>query len=394
MLSFLRFLRGFYRIKISGYSPERFFNLCRINSIILWDILPVEECFECKIRRSDYKKIDPFLEKTRVTAVIQEEFGLPFFMRKNKKRKIFFAGIVITLVFLYCMTFFIWSFSFEGNESIDDDILLRFVNALDVNYGTKKDSIDIQMLEEEIREYFDGISWVSVRIIGTELVVNVKENYSADSMVSDIPETVCDNLYAGTSGTIVKMITRKGVPQVKVGSEVMAGDILVSGEVPIFDNDGNIVSYDYVDADADVTIRTQYPIHREISRYYKHKNYTGNEYKVPYLRLGQNYLSMRIFDKEFALYDVVMQENTHPVLKEFSIPVFWGVRRYLEYVEIEDLYGDEEGVILLKKFLEETMKELDEKGVQIIENNVKIETDSQYLKLTGYLLIDTLQKEK
>ena len=40
------------------------------------------------------------------------------------------------------------------------------------------------------------------------------------------------------------------------------------------------------------------------------------------------------------------------------------------------------------------MKELDEKGVQIIENNVKIETDSQYLKLTGYLLIDTLQKEK
>ena len=82
------------------------------------------------------------------------------------------------------------------------------------------------------------------------------------------------------------------------------------------------------------------------------------------------------------------------MLEEFSIPVFWGVRRYLEYVEIEDLYGDEEGVILLKKFLDETMKELEEKGVQIIENNVKIETDSQYLKLTGYLLIDTLQKEK
>jgi len=393
MLSFLRFIRGFYRIKISGYSPERFFNLCRINGIILWDIVPVEDYFECRIRRGDYKKIDAFLEKTRVTAAILEEFGLPFFMHKNKKRKIFFAGIVITLAFLYCMTFFIWSFSFEGNETIDDNIMLRFVNALDVNYGTRKDTIDIQMLEEEIREYFDGISWVSVRIVGTELVVKVKENYSSDR-VSEKMETKYDNLYAGTSGTIVKMITRKGVPKVKVGSEVMAGDILVSGEVPIFDNDGNIVSYDYVDADADITIRTEYPIHREISRYYKHKNYTGNEYKVPYVRLGQNYLSMRIFDKEFALYDVVMQENTHPVLEEFSIPVFWGVRRYLEYVEIEDLYGDEEGVILLKKFLDETMKELDEKGVQIIENNVKIETDSQYLKLTGYLLIDTLQKEK
>jgi hypothetical protein len=60
-------------------------------------------------------------------------------------------------------------------------------------------------------------------------------------------------------------------------------------------------------------------------------------------------------------------------------------------VEIEDLYGDEEGTIILKKFLDKTMKELNEKGVQIIENNVKIETGSQYLKLTGYLLIDINQ---
>lgn len=389
MLSFLRFLRGFYKIKISGYSPERFFNLCRINGIVLWDIIPVQDFFECKIKHCDYKKINVFLEKTRVEAVILEEFGLPFFMQKNKKRKIFFAGIIITLVFLYGMTFFIWSFSFEGNETISDDILLRFVHALDVEYGTRKDKIDIQMLEEEIREYFDSVSWVSVRILGTKLVVNVKENYVPQN--NNNREIIQDDLYAGTDGIVVNMITRKGVPQVKVGSEVKAGDKLVSGEIPIFDNDGNVVSYDYVDADADVTIRTKYPIHREISRYYKHKNYTGNEYRVPYLRFGQNYMSLRIFDKQFALYDVVMEEHTNPIFAEFSIPVFWGVRRYCEYVEIEDLYGDEEGTIILKNFLDKTMKELNEKGVQIIENNVKIETGSQYLKLTGYLLIDINQ---
>ena len=393
MLSFLRFLRGFYKIKLSGYSPERFFNLCRINGIVLWDIISVQDYFECKIKHGDYKKINAFLEKTRVEAVILEEFGLPFFMHKNRKRKIFFAGIVITLVFLYGMTFFIWSFSFEGNETISDDILLRFVNELDVDYGTRKDKIDIQRLEEKIREYFDSISWVSVRILGTKLVVNVKENY-IPQITDTKDEIVRDDIYAGTDGIIVSMITRKGVPKVKVLDEVKVGDMLVSGEIPIFDNDGNIVSYDYVDADADVTIRTQYPIHREVSRYYKHKNYTGNEFRVPYLRFGQNYLSLRIFDKQYELYDVVMQEKTNPVFEEFSIPVFWGVRRYCEYVEIEDLYGDDEGTIILKKFLDETMKELSEKGVQIIENNVKIETGSQCLKLTGYLLIDIKQTDK
>ena len=275
---------------------------------------------------------------------------------------------------------------------IHDDILLRFVNSLGVDYGTYKKNINIPMLEEEIREYFDGISWVSVKISGTGLVVSVKENEILSKHVGK-EVMVSDDLISGTKGTISKMVTRKGVPLVKVGDEVDIGTVLVEGKVPIFDNDGNIVSYDYVDADADVTIRTQYPIHRRVSRYYRYKNYTGSEYTLPYFRFGQHYFCPVYKKNPYHLYDVIVNENTHPVLSEFSIPIFWGSRKYCEYVEIEDLYGEDEGTILLKQFLEQTIKELNEKGVQIIENNVKIETDSQYLKLTGSLVIDIRQKD-
>ena len=41
MLAFLRFLKGYLKLHISGYSPERFMNLCRLNGIILWDIIPL-----------------------------------------------------------------------------------------------------------------------------------------------------------------------------------------------------------------------------------------------------------------------------------------------------------------------------------------------------------------
>ncbi len=393
MLSFLRFIRGYYLITLSGYSPERFFNLCRINNVVLWEIIPCEEYYTCKIRHGDYAKIGPFLEKTKVCAKIQSEYGLPYILHRNKKRKVFFGGIIMSFLFLYGMSFYIWTFSFEGNHKISSEILLRFVNSLGVDHGTYKDSIDIQMIEEEIREYFDGISWVSVRINGTELMVSIKENYMVEYN-EDLQEGTLDDLAAGISGTVVGMVTRKGVPLVKIGDKVQPGDILVEGRVPIFDNDGNIISYDYVDADADITIRTEYPIHRTISRYYRHKNYTGNEISIPYIRLGQHFLSFGYYKSQYSLYDVMVKENTNEVLEEFSIPIFWGTRRYCEYVEIEDLYGDEESVVLLKKFLEQTMKELEEKGVQIIENNVKIETNSQYLKLTGVLVIDILQNEK
>lgn len=367
-------------------------NLCRLNSVILWDIVPMDGYYECKISRKDYPKIQLFLEKTKVTAEIRKEYGLPFFLRKNRKRKIFFIGILLSMLFIYGMSFFIWSFTFTGNEKIHDDILLRFVNSLGVNYGTYKKNIDIPKIEEEIREYFNGISWVSVRISGTGLVVSIKENETPDNAQIESGE-VSDDLISGTSGRIVSMITRSGVPLVKVGDEVDVGTVLVEGKVPIYDNDGNIISYDYVDADADVTIRTQYPIHRTVSRYFRHKNYTGNEYTIPYVRFGQHYFCVKYKKNPYNLYDVVVKEETHDVLAEFSIPLFWGSRRYCEYVEIEDLYNDEEGTILLRQFLEQTVKELNEKGVQIIENNVKIESDSQYLKLTGHLLIDIVQKD-
>jgi len=392
MLTFFRLIRGYYYIWLSGYSPERFFNLCRLNGIVLWDIETGDEYYSCKLQRSDYKKIQPFLEKTKVIAEIKAEYGLPFFMQKNKKRKIFLLGIICAFGFIYGMSFFIWSFSVEGNEKIEDAILCRFVNSLGISYGTYKNDVDIEKMEEEIREYFDGISWVSIRISGTELIISIKENYVSIGREQD-NEGFGEDLLSGTNGIVVNMITREGVPKVKVGDEVMVGTVLVEGKVPIFDNDGNVVSYDLVNADADVVIRTEYPIHREISRYYRHKNYTGNEIKIPYIRFGSHFFSITYYKDQFVLYDVIVNEKTNPILEEFSIPIYWGSRRYCEYVEIEDLYGDEEGIIILKKFLDQTIEELSEKGVQIIENNVKIETDSQYLKLTGYLLIDILQQE-
>ena len=117
MLAFLRYIKGFLLIHIAGYSPERFMNLCRLNGIVLWDIIPRESYYECKIARADYPKIETFLQKTKVKAEIRKEYGLPFFMHKNRKRKIFFAGIILSMLFIYGMSFFIWSFTFYGNQN-------------------------------------------------------------------------------------------------------------------------------------------------------------------------------------------------------------------------------------------------------------------------------------
>ena len=54
MLTVLRYIKGYFLLHISGYSPERFMNLCRINGIVLWDIIPMENYYECKISKKEY----------------------------------------------------------------------------------------------------------------------------------------------------------------------------------------------------------------------------------------------------------------------------------------------------------------------------------------------------
>lgn len=56
MLNFIRYLQGYVCIKIYGYSPERFMNLCRNNGIVLWDITPNNHEYIMKMCVSDFKK--------------------------------------------------------------------------------------------------------------------------------------------------------------------------------------------------------------------------------------------------------------------------------------------------------------------------------------------------
>ena len=48
------------------------------------------------------------------------------------------------------------------------------------------------------------------------------------------------DICANKAGTVVSIITREGTPLVQVGDETEVGDVLIRGEVEIFDNEGNV----------------------------------------------------------------------------------------------------------------------------------------------------------
>ena len=173
---FFRYLQGYLKIRVWGYSPERFMNLCSNRGILLWDITRREADYLMYISLSGFFRLRPVVRKTGTRVAILERCGLPFLLRRMRKRKVFVMGLPACLAFLIIMSRFIWAIDFEGNRAVTDDMLMDFLVENGVEYGTARSGIDIERLEEKLRETFDGITWTSVTIDGTRLIVNVREN--------------------------------------------------------------------------------------------------------------------------------------------------------------------------------------------------------------------------
>lgn len=264
MLHWIQYVKGYVSIKVWGYSTERFLNLCGNHDILVWDIENHGDYYTMKVSVKGFFALKSLLKKTGTRAVVLQRYGLPFFVPKMKKRKIFVTGLLICMLFWILTGFFIWDIKIEGNYSLTEDVLMDYLETQGVHTAMRKKNLQIEELEMQLREEYDIITWASLRVDGTTLVIQIRENELADNEYNSQPEAENvepgfdaasgKDIVASKDGVIVYMITRKGVPQVAVGDTVEKGQILVSGAVPVYNEDTTIRRYQYYEADADIMI--------------------------------------------------------------------------------------------------------------------------------------------
>ena len=377
MEKFFRYLQGFLQIRVWGYSPERFMNLCGSRGIRLWDIARREEDYVMYISLPGFFRLRPVVRKTGTRVSVLKRRGLPFLIRRMRKRKVFVMGFPACLAFLLIMSRFIWAIDLEGNRAVTDDMLLDFLSENGVVYGTAGSAVDLERLEETLRETFDEVTWASITIEGTRLSVNIREN---DLMMTEEETKKALEGYPGSDllatqdGTVVSILTRQGVPQVTAGDEVKKGDLLVSGAVPVLADDGSVKEYQYCHADADVVVAYETSFEERLPLNYEYKNYTGRQKRNFYLSFGGKRLVFRPGSCRFLKYDTLTQENQLKVLGQIFLPVSWGFEVNREYVTVEAVYQEEQAGQILEERLEKKIEALYDLGVQIMQKNVTINT--------------------
>jgi len=369
----------------TGDEKVRFVNLCRNNNLKIWKLYNDENAIIMNCDKKDFKRMKPLRKKFHGTLRIQKKASLYFKAVRQKAHTCFLVGILLFLLMGKLLSLFIWNISFDGNYSYTNVELMRFLNSNKINNGLLKSDIDCDKIEYLLRTNYSDITWVSAEIKGTKLIIHIKENF--DGYIAKT-ETKPYDIVSGTHGVITKIITRSGVPQVKAGDEIMEGQLLVSGILDTYGDNETFISRKFVQADADIYADVVLEYKDEFELVHQNKKYTGEKNNIYTINILGKKIYLSLLQKNFKLSDVVTTDKQLSITDDYYLPLSAGKITVREYVTDEAVYSEEEALGIAGNNLEIFIKNLQEKGIQIIEKNVTIECDEKFCRASGTIKVN------
>ena len=208
----VRLLFGYVRIEVEGYYIERFINICTNNKILIWNLKREKGVkLYLNIGINDFKKLSVIARKTNCKIKILRKKGIPFFLNRYKKRKIFAIFLILVMLIIFISSKYVWNINISVKDDLQLENIEEDIKLLGISKGVKKDEIDTDKV---------------INIEGTTVKINIVKADKAPNIVNN--SDYC-NIVASKSGVIQKIIAQNGTAVVKVGDTVQKGDILIAG---------------------------------------------------------------------------------------------------------------------------------------------------------------------
>lgn len=369
------YLRGYVIIKVEGLTLERFLNLAATRDIYLWDIKRIGyTLLEMKVSIEGFKALKEVVKKAGCKVEIIDKNGFPFLLHRLKHRKMLGFGFFVFLAIIIFLFSLIWDIEVIGNEMIKGEEIIQALEKENIKKGIIKYRIDKDYTKDFLLDKFEHLSFVSVEIKGTRLIVEVKEqDLPPENIDMDTP---C-NIVATKKGVIIKTIAKNGNSLVRKGDVVEKGDILIAGIIS--DEDPEIEDI-YVHAEGEVLARTVYTHSMEEPIIKTIKEETGRVYETYELKVGKRGVQFSKDDIPFKNYiedvrEVKLFDN------KLDLPLKILVHEYRE-VEAKEI---KQNIDFLKKAIhikaiEEINKQLAE-SVEIESKDVKYAIDGDVLSI-------------
>ena len=372
LAQFIRWFRGYLKINIIGYSPERFLNICKNKNIRVWELKSTNDFYSMCVYLGDFKMLKPLCKKTGCKVRIAEKKGLPFVVSSMNKRKSFVFGFLLSVAILFITSMFVWEIKLAGNQKLTYDVIRSYLTDNNINIGTALNKINCKNLASDIRKEFEDIVWVSVSVEGTNLMIEIREN--TDSVSAKESDATPMDIIAKYDGIITDIVTRSGIPMIKKGDTVQKGDILVSGCIPIMNDNKEVVGNRYVKADADIIGETTMSYQDTINNIFQKKEYINESL---YWEIGP--IKKSIKNKKHL--EIFIEDN-------------WiNLGTIKKYKLVEMKYSEKERESILKNNYHKYVQELIEPNGMLLDSNIVITHYETHSIATGHLRIKQPMEE-
>ena len=351
----LKYILGYVRITIEGYYIERFINICTTNKILIWNLKREKGVkLHLNIGIQDFYRAVKVAKKLKCKIHIEKKRGIPFFINKYRKRKIFLICLIIVIMSLYISSNYIWNIEIQIEENLQLENIEEDIKNSGLIIGTKKRNLNIQEIVNKIRLKRNDISWIGIDVQGTNAIVKVVKAKEAPELINE--KEHC-NIIAKKGGTITEIIAQNGTAQVKVGDKVEQNQILIKGVM-----EGKYTGARYVHGLGEVKAVVEYA-KTEIFPLKEEQNVeTGNKETKYIIKFNNFQINFYKTLSKFENYDTIEEEKKFRIFSNLYLPI-----------SVTKITNKE-----LEKFSKEyTIEEVTQKGTQKLEEQIENEIDEK-----------------
>lgn len=307
------YIIGYIRISIEGYYIERFINICRNDKITIWNLKRDKNVkLELNMGIKDLKKVAKIARQTKCKIKITRKRGLPFIFNKYKKRKLFFAFLIVMIIALAISSNFIWNIEVvEENEKMEN--IYQDVVESGLSIGKLKSKINTKEIINKTRLKRDDIAWMGIELKGTNAIVKVVKATSKPDIVNE--EEYC-NIVSDKNGIITKINAQNGTIAVKVGDTVNVGTTLINGWM-----EGKYTGIRYVHAKGEIQAKVWHTKSKKIPYNATERIETGNIENKYKIKINNFEINLSKGVSKFEIYDTIVMENKFKIFSDFYLPI-------------------------------------------------------------------------
>ena len=350
----LNYIFGYLNVTVEGYYIERFINTCMSKGIFFWGMKRTKSTImHMNIGADEFKQAIKIAKKHGCRIKIDNKHGLPFVMKKYKKRKVFFILLLLVFAIIFALSKFVWNIEVTGNINIDSDEIINALNEDGLKIGTLKSKVNTEEIVNKIRYQRDDIAWMGIELTGTNAIVKIVE---ADSKPEIVDENDYCNIVASKDGIIEKATAQNGTIMVTNGQEVKKGDILIAGYM-----EGKYTDRYYVNAQGEVKAKVTYTQNEKIYKKETKKEKTGNSENKYAIKINNFKINFYKTLSKYENYDTMYTSKKIKLFSNFYLPI--EIIKYTNYkvTNTEITYNEEQAK-------EEGTKRAEEKLNSLITN--------------------------